>query len=272
MNKLTVLYPHLIWTLLLLLYFMSMLVWMIISGVITIKIFYWKKGGNSIWPNYVWNMPARIWERIIFGAITSLFIFFLTFFFVPWIFSGSLHGNPSENWLEKAKQVNTAIIFGFGYEKDSNGKMTPGIANQFLLDKVMEQTHCKFLIMQEGVFTAAEKVYQGGKLTNCELIRMHPYDTTKDVNTLQAAKFAIMQMEKIGQNKAIVYAHYMQLVRAVADLRRTAALNPAWKDLEFIVPEIATTPFPKKSEQLRTRWKVVYRAIELYYSRVRDAW
>ncbi|HUW05008.1 MAG TPA: hypothetical protein VMW01_01995 [Williamwhitmania sp.] len=272
MSKLSVFLPHAVWFMVVALYILTILVWMIIAGVIVVRIFVWKKGANSVWPNYVWRMSAQTWERILYGFISGIALLFITFFLVPWFFGGYLHGKPSADWRTRARQANTAIIFGFGYGTDGEGNMTPSVANQTLLDSALAQTNATYLIMQEGVYVAAEEAKQHGTLGNRQLIRIHLHTVGKDVNTLQAAKFAVLQMEKLGVKQAVVYAHDLQLARAVFDLQRVAASNPKWHDMKFIFPKISKTPSPSDSNQLRTRWRVVYRAIELYYSRVRDAW
>lgn len=272
MDKFNVFCPHLTALLFFILYIGFSLVWMIIAGVATVKIFNYKRGGNSVWPNYVWKMPASTWEKIFFSLISIFAGIFIIFFLVPWLFCSYLNGKPDCNWQEKSKQVNTAIIFGFGYGIDENGKMTPEVSNQFLFELSRKQMKSKYLIMQEGVYIAAVKDSISDRSENFQLIRMHPLNLKKDVNTFEASKYAIMQMEKLGQSRAVVYAHSLQVKRAIADLRKIADTNIKWKNFEFIAPDIPDTPFPKHSAQWRTQSKIIYRAIELYYSRVRDAW
>jgi hypothetical protein len=150
--------------------------------------------------------------------------------------------------------------------------MTAEASNQFLYELAKKQMRMKYLVAQEGVYVTALKDSIFVRSEAIQLIRMHPLDLKKDVNTFESSKYALMNMEKLGQQKAVVYAHSLQLKRAATDLRRIAASNPQWKDFEFITPEIPNTPFPKHSTQWRTRNKIVYRAIELYFSRVRDSW
>jgi hypothetical protein len=268
MDKFNVFYPHLTALLFLLIYFACYILWMMVAAVIVFKIF----NGKGVRFTYVWKMSSQTWEKIIFSTISIISSVFIIFFLVPWLFSGYLNSKPDENWQKKAKLANTAIIFGFGYGEDENGKMTAEASNQLLYELAKKQMQMKYLIMQEGVYVAAMKNSIFVRSGNIQLIRMHPLDLKKDVNTFEASKYALIQMEKLGQSKAVIYAHSLQLKRAVADLRIIAGSNPKWKNFDFITPDIPETPFPKHSTQWRTRWKVVYRAIELYYSRVRDAW
>lgn len=271
MDKLYVFFPHITAAILILLYFATILIWLIISGVITVKIFYWKKGGNSVWPNYVWRMSQQTWERIIYSIISFAVITFIVLCLVPWIFSSSFHLASSKDYNE-AKEVDVALIFGFGYGIDEKGSMTPEASNQFLYDLAMQQVKVKYLIVQEGVYVAAIKDSSKHRLNGVHLIRMHTHNPHKDVNTFEASLFAIDKMDSLNQKQAFVYAHNMQLKRAVADLRKIAARDSKRNDFQFIIPPIPETPFPKKSDQGRTKGLIFYRFIELYLSRVRDAW
>jgi len=243
-----------------------------ISGVITVKIFFWYKRGHSVWPNSVWRMSQQTWERIIYSLISLIAVLIIGFYIVPWIFNGTFHPAPSDNWKEKIKKADAALIFGFGYGTDDRGKMIPEASNDFLYNLVKQQYTGRYLIVQEGVFLSAIRDSSKNMRNKYIRIRMHPHDPNKDVNTFKAASIAIGKMDSLNLKSAIVYAHSMQLKRAVADLRKIASRNTEWKDFEFIVPDISETPFPKKSAQGRTRGKVLYRAVELYVSRVRDTW
>jgi len=268
MDKFNVLFPHLTALFFLLLYFGFAMVWVMIAALITFKIF--NRRGDRF--AYVWKMSSQTWEKIIFSVISVSAGLFIIFFFVPWLFSSSIKCKSDVNWQTKAKETNTAIIFGFGYGRDDTDGMTPEVSNQFLYELSKKQMNAKYLIVQEGVYIAALNDSALIHSNNIQLIRMHPLNSKKDVNTFEASRYAIMQMEKLGHYKAVVYAHSMQQKRAIADLRRIATSNPKWKNFEFISPDIPDTPFPKHSAQWRTRYKIIYRAIEIYYSRVRDAW
>ena len=95
------------------------------------------------------------------------------------------------------------------------------------------------------------------------LVRMHPHETGIDVNTFAAAKFAIREMERLKVKSAVVYAHNMQLARAVYDLKSIAASEENRKNYKFITPSVGSTPFPCKSEQWRTRCRLCYFPREL---------
>jgi hypothetical protein len=268
MDKFNVFYPHLTALLFLLLFFAFFLLWLIVAALIVFKIL----NRNGVRFAYVWKMSSQTWEKIIFSTISIIASVFIIFFLVPWFFSGYLNSKPDENWQTKAMQANTAIIYGFGYGEDESGKMTAEASNQALYELARKQMNMKYLIMQEGVYIAAMNDSIFVRSGNIQLVRMHPLDLKKDVNTIDASKYALIQMEKLGQSKAVIYAHSLQVKRAVADLRKIASSYPKWKNFEFIIPDIPETPFPKHSAQWRTNNKIIYRAIELYYSRVRDAW
>jgi hypothetical protein len=268
MDKFNVFFPHLTVLFFLLLYAILTMIWVIIAALITFIIFN-RKGIRS---SYVWKMSSQTWEKIIFSAMSVIAGVLIIFFLVPWLFSNSLKGDPDENWHTKAKETNTAIIFGFGYGIDEKGRMTPEASNRFLYELSKKQMNAKCLIVQEGVFVVALEDRTSIHSNNIQLVRMHPLNLQKDVNTFEAARYAIKQMEKLGQTKAVVYAHSLQQKRAIANLKRIAESNPVWRQFDFISPDIPYTPFPKHSAQWRTRNRIIYRAIELYFSRVRDSW
>ena len=179
------------------------------------------------------------------------------------------NATPSEKWREKAKETNTVILFGFGYDTCKCGLMRPGNANEALykmaINNAGKDIGTLHLIMQEGVRVAA--IYD---INPHEFIRdfipMHPHDSTY-ITTLIAAKYAILKMDSLGVKKAVVYAHSMQLKRAVYDLRRIADSEPRWKDMEFITPEIRSTPFPCCSVHKHTRSVFLFYPREIFASR-----
>jgi len=217
------------------------------------------------------NYPVLNYTTLVTTSLTIVVL-------LLWCFKIS-NATPSKGWEEKAKTTDTAILFGFGYVIDEYGNMLPGEANQVLYNMAVgyAETPVLNLIMQEGVMVAAladAKHYQFSR----NLIRMHPITTGKDVNTLAAARYAIQQMERLHVKSAVVYAHSMQLARAVYDLEKLAASKSCWRDYEFITPDIQSTPFPRKSAQWRTRsmlnyflWEIGGRAYEsLYLKYVND--
>ena len=168
------------------------------------------------------------------------------------------------HWQNKLQSSQTAIIFGFGYEWDFKCSMLPGASNQALYLQAMTDGGFQHLIMQEGVLVAARKDYERTRGKN--IIPMHPLSLGY-VKTLVAAKYAILKMDSLGVKRAVVYAHNLQLARAVYNLKRIAASDPRWRDMEFITPCIPLVPFPKHSAQWHTRCKVIYYPIELFISR-----
>jgi hypothetical protein len=171
---------------------------------------------------------------------------------------------PDCCWQQKARESQTAIIFGFGFEWDDMCRMLPGASNQALYEQAMNDAGYQNLIMQQGVMVAARK--DRVRTHDKNLIQMHPLNLGY-VNTLAAAKYALQKMESLNVKRATVYAHDLQLARAVYDLRRIAASHPRWQDMEFITPCIPPVPFPEHSAQWHTRCKMIYLPIELFISR-----
>ena len=209
------------------------------------------------------------WKKVLkkisrYFLLDGAIVFVVVAIIVSVAFSFFDGAKPDPDWKSKVGRTNTAIIFGFGYDSDGEGGMLPGTSNQALYDEAISNPGFQNLIMQEGVMAAARNdiIHSKGK----NLIRMHPLDLGY-VNTLVAAKYSIMKMDSLGVKSAVVYAHDLQLARAVYDLKRIAASDPRWGDIEFITPNINKTPFPKNSAQRHTRWKCIYLPIELFISR-----
>ena len=216
---------------------------------------------------YIWALikkiirPKHLFSVFAYGifvAVTFVFVVsavWLAFFEVA---------SPDDQYQNKVQSSQAAIIFGFGYEWDFKCSMIPGAANRALYRQAMDDADFKYLIMQEGVMVAARN--DNNRIRGKNIIQMHPLNLGY-VNTLVAAKYAIMKMDSLGVKRAAVYAHNLQLARAVYDLKRIAASDPRWHDMEFITPCIPPVPFPVHSAQWHTQCKLIYLPIELFVSR-----
>ena len=203
---------------------------------------------------------SRWFSKIGYGFLVMFFTA-IVLLCVWWVFF--LDAKPTANFKNKIMEANTALIFGFGYEENCCGKMLPGVSNSELYEQAINDAEYQYLIMQEGVMVAAPN----DGLRN---IQMHPHTAAIHINTIEAAKYAILKMDSLNEKKAIVYAHSDQLARAVYDLKRVAASNPKWQDFEFITPAIPPTSYPRKSVQKYTRFAITYVPMELFYMRPRD--
>jgi hypothetical protein len=186
------------------------------------------------------------------------------------VFDKWLEPRPTPSWQLEARGIDTAVILGFGYERDSKGRMAPGETNSFLLTWAIENTSAKTLFVQEGVWAAAcGTSAKACNVSGRELRRIHLDTETTDVNTREACFCAIQKMTEHGQRKAIVVAHPMQLQRAFWDLEKVKGAKKEWASYQFIVPEISDAPFPSHSVQWRTRNRFFYTASEVF-ARTRD--
>ncbi len=173
------------------------------------------------------------------------------------------------------QDADTAIILGFGYEMDG-ATMNPGAANEYLLDWTIRNTSVTTIIVQEGVWVAAECDRSADTCTmsipsgrTIQVVRMHRHDADVYVNTFEAAMCAIEKMKVLGKHKAILVAHDLQLERAAWDFEY---INRAYfsSAFTFVVPQMPDTPYPSGSKQLHTRYEFVYASVELFWSRPRD--
>lgn len=245
---------------------------------------------------------------------------------------------------ELKEEVHTAIVFGFGYEKDgfklteaalrnlkandvpshiiialgelkgrhfasdklfleavtkTIGKkdtveyqkqllmhaenMLPGAANEFLLELIKaEYPEVTVIIVQEGVWLVAcdrdavEPCIIPGQQVKIKIYRMHHHDPKNYLNTFEAAFCAMEKMEELNEDKAYIFAHDLQLQRAIWDLEtvRRHSLFKKWLAFTFVVPDVPDTPYPAffTSAHFQTQHEFIYKPVELFYSRPRDLW
>ena len=119
--------------------------------------------------------------------------------------------------------------------------------------------------MQEGVMATAcaDTVHRK--------IRMRPHREGQYINTLSAARYALLKMDSLQVSKAVVYAHHHQLARAVDCLNRVAASDPQypqWREMQFITPYVPPTPYPRHPKHWHTKYAFIYLPIEIFYSRL----
>ena len=208
------------------------------------------------------NRPAAFGYGLLVLATSFLVVSLLWWFFF-------VKAKPDDNWKEIASKTDTAILMGFGYVLDEDGVMFPGKANKALYKKAVVRPvglDTLHLIMQEGVMVAALKDKRKYPFKR-NLIRMHPHDDSTYINTLIAANYALLKMESLGVKTAVIYAHDLQLARAVYDLKRIAASDPRWKDMVFITPYIRPTPVTPDSEQWYTRSTLIFFLREIFLAR-----
>ena len=185
-----------------------------------------------------------------------------------------IRAKPTEGWGKEIQIVDTAIILGFGFEEDKSRNMKAGDANKFLLKWVIENTLANIILVQEGVWVAGCKTSDTTcSVSDREIKRIHSHKEGIYVNTLEAAFYAIEQMEKLGKKKAILVAHHLQLQRAALDFEIVRQTRKNWQDAKqpiFVIPQIPNTPYPHNSKHFQTRNQYFYKIIELLISRPRD--
>ncbi len=215
---------------------------------------------------YIVALKKKLWKakNLISGLVTGFLVLGASVIVVLLVGRATIvDATPTPGWEIEARKTKVAILFGFGYEEDNEGNMLPGAANLAIYQQAMADANYQYLIMQEGVMSAARDDSVHAK------IQMHPLSKYY-VNTFEAALYAIRKMDSLKVKKAVVYAHNQQLARAVYILKGIAASNPRWQDMEFIIPYIPPTPYPCHSVQPHTRCELIYLPIELFISRPRD--
>lgn len=183
---------------------------------------------------------------------------------------GWLRAEPTHGWQEKIKTIDTAIILGFGYERDALGHLRAGKSNAFLMQWALEHTHADTLLVQEGGLAAYNQINVQGEVKGKKSFRIHRHIDDIDLNTFQTAYCALEKMEQLGKRKAVLVAHDLQLQRVAWIFKKLTPSRADAAEYKFIVPHIPPTPFPADSDQLRTRSKLLYIFCELFGSRLRD--
>jgi len=211
------------------------------------------------------NQPEYVFRFVFSG----LFFFMLIYTFISYSHY-FIRANPSKNYLSGIKQANVVIAFGFGVEKDKNGNLFAGEANDSIMQWISENTDTKYIIAQKGC-TLSKFINAGVRV-----IEMHPHNDSVYINTFEAAKYALNKLDslyktgEIKNNQVLVVVHDMQLERAAWILKKMHEKKNNKSSYQFIVPKMPSIPFPLNSNQFHTRNKFIYRVIELYISRPRD--
>jgi hypothetical protein len=215
-------------------------------------------------------------EILLYERVPSAGVLFIVFALctVPIFYILSdrwIRATPTRNWKEETQTIDTAVILGFGLEKEGNRNIKPGKSNQFLLKWTLDNIRAETLLVQEGVWTAACKTSDSScKWAGRELKRIHSYNKDEYVNTIEAAFCALEQMERLGKKKAVIVAHDLQLRRVAWDFNKVKKSQKKWQDFQFVIPEIPGTPFPDNSSQWHTRSSLIYKFVEVFLARPRD--
>ncbi len=243
----------------------------IAGGVLAILLYTdWKSKNHTVEHRYILGMDRHRMTTVLTLLCTVLAFIGYSLFFLscsgPW-----LRARPTKDWETRVKGIDTAIVLGFGIEKDDKGNLLAGKANRFLLDWAMKNTGAKTLLVQEGIRLAAMEMEAGsGKPLGRELVLIHPHSERNYVDTLEAVHLALKKMSELGRSRAVLVAHELQLQRAFWDLCKVRKARREWKDIEIIKPHVPKTPFPGNSLHWHTRGSLRYKLAELFWSRPRD--
>ncbi|MEM9777422.1 MAG: hypothetical protein AAF902_22780 [Chloroflexota bacterium] len=171
------------------------------------------------------------------------------------------HGDPTA--------ADTAIIMGFGFERFPDGSMAPGDANRANLKFVLEQyPHVMTIFAQEGVWVAqCHQSERSCSVDDVTLRRIDFHDDAVDLHSSDIAVCSLERMQQFGKDRAILVAHDMQLWRAAENMAR--AKPEICPNCEIVVPAVPDSPYPKQSDQLRTRNERIYILFDLA-ARIRD--
>jgi hypothetical protein len=187
--------------------------------------------------------------------------------------------SPSSWWRAvprgDARDVEAAVIMGFGYVQRPGGPLEPGEADVFMFNWVRTQyPKITTILGQEGVVQAARASQYGpSKMNDVRVLRIHAHDPRRSVNTLDAAVCAVLKLRKLqastGRGKVLIVGMPIHLWRCVRCFEKAKA--ELYPELELVVPSMPDVPFPRHSAQWRTRSPRRFRFAEII-GRVRDLW
>ena len=203
----------------------------------------------------------KLLKFLLFLFLTSFVLVTAVFFFPAPLLRAVPTGDPAE--------ADTAIIMGYGFERNADGSMAPGAANEALLAYTLEKfPHVTTIFAQEGVWVAqcdqSERQCTAGAST---LYRIDSHDDAVDLHSGDISVCALERMAQFGKSSAILVAHDMQLWRAAENMNRAKA--DICPNCNIIVPSVPNTPYPQNSDQWRTRYEWGYIPLDLA-ARARD--
>jgi hypothetical protein len=213
------------------------------------------------------------------GIILLAIIGFLVAFVLLWLPDSVWRARPDPGWQQQAATANTAIVLGFGYEKNEDGTMAPGRANEELLATALSDTYpgLKTLYVQEAVWvaagcgtTASSCSAMGGGGQPVELKRAHAHDPKVYLSTLDTAYCAIDKMQAEDKQAAVLIAQHLQLARAAWVFETVRRDRPDADSISFLTPAVPATSFSPHSVHRWTRSAVLWKLSELLVSRPRD--
>ncbi|MCA9836860.1 MAG: hypothetical protein KC422_08095 [Trueperaceae bacterium] len=194
-------------------------------------------------------------KRMVIALLLGLGIF-VSFVNLP---SQLFRIEPRGNYQD----AEALVIMGFGFERDAEGTIMAGPANQFLLDWALETyPFIKLMFVQEAVWRSscsaeARECFIG----DVRLRRIDKHDDTLDLRTMDIAVCSIERMKTFDISRAILVAHDMQLWRTADSFARAKKeLCPA---CEFSVAPVPDSPYPNQSEQWRNRYEWTYKLVDI---------
>lgn len=184
---------------------------------------------------------------------------------------GLLRPRPTAYWKKEAEEAPIVIILGFGYQKDDNGQMKPGPANEHLLRWAFENTNAATFLVQEGVWIAAcDSSAQLCEVSGRQLRRIHTHSEAQYLNTLETAYCALGAMQELGKEKAVLVTHPSQLQRTLWDFEAVKGAREQWAGFRFIVPNMPDIPYVPGSVHCHTRAQWIWQVVEMLVARPRD--
>ena len=219
--------------------------------------------GFSVWPAAVARGP---WLWTAAGLWIAAVVLMPCFFSNRW-----LQSDGSGNWRRDCLLADAVLIFGFGFNKGSDGRPGAGVANEAMLNWTLAHTRAATLLVQEGAALAVQILRRSDEESiQRRFISVHALDGAAYVDTWQAACCAMEKMALLDIDKVLVVAHPHQLQRAAWVLAQLMQRHVDLGRVSVVIPELPAIPYPVDSAQWHTRSSWRFKLIELLAARPRD--
>jgi hypothetical protein len=182
---------------------------------------------------------------------------------------------PSKGWVREVQEVDTAIILNFDFDRDKDGSMKSGAANDFLVQWTLSNTKVKLILAPDIVTRTVCGLPENSSscfVSGVEIRKIPLNNEPMDEGILNTVFTALDEAVRLQKDKIILIAHDAQLQRAsvVWEFARQMNKQKSKHDVMVVIPEMPKTPYPTHSGHLYSRSKYLHRIPEVFLFRMWD--
>jgi hypothetical protein len=198
---------------------------------------------------------AYTWCHAVIAAGTAAAVASIIFLLL--MLGKLIEAAPTYGW----QNSQTAVILGFGYEKDGEGEIKAGKANTELLRWVIEsvdyrKSKIRNILVQEGIWAAVPVLVDEGILkssrirggilyiktgrnNSIRMARIHKHNENVYVNTYNTLYLAAERINRSKKKNILLVAHDLQLQRSVFTWNVAVRMHRnIFTNLELAVPHL----------------------------------